>query len=388
MSSKRVICVVTGTRADYGLLYGLMKEIQSDTELELQVIATGMHLSQQFGLTYREIEQDGFEIDEKLEILLSSDTPCSVTKSVGLATIGFADAFRSLQPDILVILGDRTEALAAAQAAMIARIPIAHLHGGEITEGAIDESIRHAITKMSHLHFVAADTYRTRVIQLGEQPERVFNFGALGIENMRRLPLKSRIELEHILQISLGSPTFLVTFHPTTVKEGTTEMAIKQLIEALEAFPEATVIITKPNSDSEGQMIIDHIERFATQNPSRVKVFASLGQVNYLSMIQQCDVVIGNSSSGLIEVPSFKKATVNIGSRQSGRLKAESVIDCDNHTENIINAITTALSPEFQQTLQSVKTPYDEGVPSIQIKDQLKNTDLTDILVKKFYDMN
>lgn len=387
MRSKRVICVVTGTRADYGLLQGLMKEIQSDTELQLQVIATGMHLSGQYGFTYREIEQDGFEINEKLEILLSSDTPYAVTKTVGLATIGFADVYKRLQPDIVVILGDRTEALAAAQAAMIARIPIAHLHGGEITEGAIDESIRHAITKMSHLHFVAADSYLKRVIQLGEQPDRVFNFGALGIENMKRVPLKTREELESILQLSLGDPTFLVTFHPTTVKEGTTELAIKQLIAALEAFPEATVIITKPNSDSEGQIIIDHIEQYANKYPGRVKVFASLGQVNYLSMIQQCDVVIGNSSSGLIEVPAFKKATVNIGSRQSGRLKANSVIDCDNHKENIISAIRKALSPDFKQTLRKVKTPYDEGVPSIQIKDQLKRADLSDILVKKFHDM-
>lgn len=387
MKSNRIICVVTGTRADYGLLQGLMKEIQADAELQLQIIATGMHLSQQFGLTYREIEQDGFKINEKLEILLSSDTPTAVAKSVGLATIGFADAFNRLQPDVLVILGDRTEALAAAQAAMIARIPIAHLHGGEITEGAIDESIRHSITKMSHLHFVAADTYLKRVIQLGEQPERVFNFGALGIENMRRLALKNREELESALQFSLGSPTFLVTFHPTTVKEGTTEGAIKQLIEALEAFPEASVIITKPNSDPEGQIIIDHIEQYALLHPNRVKVFASLGQVNYLSMIQLCDVVIGNSSSGLIEVPSFKKATVNIGYRQSGRLKAESVIDCDNNKESIVIAIRKALSPEFKQILDNVATPYDEGVPSIQIKEQLKKADLSDILVKKFHDM-
>lgn len=385
--NRRTICVVTGTRADYGLLQGLMKEIQADVDLQLQVIATGMHLSQQFGLTFRDIEQDGFVIDEKIEILLSSDSSMAVTKSVGLATISFADVFNRLHPDLLVILGDRTEALAAAQAAMIARIPIAHLHGGEVTEGAIDESIRHSITKMAHLHFVAAETYHKRVIQLGEQPNRVFNFGSLGIENIRRLQLRNRKELESSLQVALGNPTFLVTYHPATVKEGTTGLEISQLIEAIEEFPEATVIITKPNSDSEGQIIIDQIEQYAQLRPSRVKVFASLGQINYLSMVQECDVVIGNSSSGLIEVPSFKKATVNIGSRQTGRLKAESVIDCDSNKDSIVMAIRKALSPEFQQILQDVVTPYDEGMPSLQIKDQLKKVDLSNLLIKKFNDM-
>lgn len=385
--NRRKICVVTGTRAEYGLLSALMNEIKTDYELQLQIVVTGMHLCSQFGYTYREIEQDGFQIDEKIEMLLASDTPTAVIKSVGLATIGFADVFERLKPDILVLLGDRTEALAAAQAALIARIPIAHIHGGELTEGAVDDAIRHSITKMAHLHFVAADSYSRRVIQLGENPSQVFNFGTLGIENIRKVQLRTREDLELSIGFSLGDKTFLVTYHPVTLYKENTEKAISALLDALDDFPEAQIIFTKPNSDAEGQIIVQYLDRYASLWPERVKVVASLGLRNYLSAVALSDVVIGNSSSGLLEVPVFKKATVNIGTRQTGRLKADSVIDCEETKESIAAAIQKALSHQFQQGLQTVVSPYGEGSPSIQIKEQLKTTKLDQILIKSFYDI-
>lgn len=385
--SNRTVCVVTGTRADYGLLSGLMKEIDNDRDLRLQIIASGMHLSPQFGLTYRFIEQDGFLINEKVEMLLSGDTPASVTKSVGLALIGFADAYQRLQPDIVVILGDRTEALAAAQAALITGIPIAHIHGGEVTVGAIDDAIRHAITKMSHLHFVAADSYRERVVQMGEAPEFVINVGALGIENINRFKLLDRQQLEPIMNLSLDGNSFLVTYHPATIYSGKAKEEIAQLTEALDAFPEASIIFTKPNSDSEGQVISEHLEHYAQNRPDKVKVFESLGQLNYLSMLKECAVVIGNSSSGIIEAPFFRKATVNIGLRQDGRLKAKSIIDCDANKHSIISAIQKALSPQFQKFIESVESLYGEGETAKKITEKLKSVDLNAIRVKKFYDI-
>jgi UDP-hydrolysing UDP-N-acetyl-D-glucosamine 2-epimerase len=384
---KRKICVVTGTRADYGLFYWLLKEIQADQELELQIIATGMHLSPEFGLTYRAIEQDGFSINEKIDMLLSGDTTIAVTKSMGLAIIGFADVLERLKPDIVVILGDRMEAMAAAQSAMVARIPIAHLHGGEVTEGAIDEAIRHSITKMAHLHFVAAEPYRKRVIQLGEDSDHVFQYGALGIENIRRLNLHNRQELEMALDFSFGAVNFLVTYHPVTLLQGGSEQAMSNILSALDAFPHAHIIFTKPNSDTEGRILIEMMDQYASLHPDSVKVFTSLGQINYLSAIQHCDVVIGNSSSGLIEVPVFKKPTVNIGQRQGGRLKAASVIDCEANRDSIMLAIQQALSEPFKQSLEQVESLYDEGMTSVRIKEKLKHVDLTHILQKKFNDL-
>lgn len=388
--NKRKIVVVTGTRADYGLLYWLLKEIQADEELELQLIVTGMHLSPEFGSTYQVIEHDGFIINEKIEMLLSSDTTSAITKSTGLAIMGFADAFERLKPAIVVILGDRTEALAAAQSAMIARIPIAHLHGGETTEGAIDEAIRHSITKMAHLHFVAAEPYRRRVIQLGEDPKKVFQYGALGIENIRRLKLRNRSELESSIDFKFGTLNFLVTYHPVTLdQQGSSEQAMTNLLAALDAFSQAHIIFTKPNSDAEGRILIELIEQYAwIRNSDEVKVYASLGQINYLSAVNHCDVVIGNSSSGLIEAPIFKKPTVNIGLRQNGRLKAASVIDCEPTVDSIQKAILLALSDDFQKTLEQVQSPYEEGMTSIRIKEELKNAKLENILQKKFYDVD
>ncbi|MDF2684727.1 MAG: neuC, partial [Brevibacillus sp.] len=343
--SKRKICVVTGTRAEYGLLYWLMREIQDDPDLHLQIVVTGMHLSPEFGLTYKTIEQDGFFIDEKVEMLLSSDSPVGIATSIGVGTIGFANAFDRLQPDVVVVLGDRFEILAAAQAAMVARLPLAHLHGGEKTEGLIDESIRHSVTKMSQLHFVSTEDYRKRVIQLGESPERVWNVGAMGIDQIRRLVLLERTEFEDSIGFELGQLNFLVTYHPVTLKKQSPEYYLNEMFEALEHFPEAKVIFTKPNSDTDGRTISQMIDEYVSKNKDRAASFTSLGQLRYLSAIKHCDLVLGNSSSGLIEVPYFKKPTVNIGIRQRGRLRPNSVIDCNESKEEVVDAIQKALSP-------------------------------------------
>jgi UDP-N-acetylglucosamine 2-epimerase (non-hydrolysing)/GDP/UDP-N,N'-diacetylbacillosamine 2-epimerase (hydrolysing) len=383
----RKICVVTGTRAEYGLLYWLLKEIQDDSSLQLQIAVTGMHLSPEFGLTYQVIEGDGFQIDARVEMLLSSDSAVGVTKSIGLAVIGFADAFEKLQPDVVVLLGDRYEILAAAQAAMVARIPIAHLHGGETTEGLIDEAIRHSVSKMAHFHFVAAEPYRKRVIQLGEHPDRVFNFGALGLDNINRLELLDREQFESSISFSLGEKNALITYHPVTLADIGSAKAMDSLLKALDCFPDMKVIFTKPNSDTDGRVIVEMIDNYVAQNPQRAIAFVSLGQLRYLSALKHVDVVIGNSSSGLIEVPAFKKPTVNIGMRQSGRLKASSVIDCSEEKDEIVASIERAWSRTFQDSLKRVASPYGAGDASHNIKNILKSVCLRDVLMKSFYDM-
>ncbi|WP_274362521.1 UDP-N-acetylglucosamine 2-epimerase [Paenibacillus thermotolerans] len=385
--TERKICVVTGSRAEYGLLFWLMKEIQSDPDLKLQLIVTGMHLSPEFGLTYKTVEADGFHIDEKVEMLLSSDTPVGITKSMGLATIGFADALDRLKPDIVVLLGDRYEILCAAQAAMIAKIPIAHLHGGEVTEGAVDEAIRHAVTKMSHLHFVAADVYRERVIRMGEHPDKVFNVGALGLENIRRMTLMDRKEFETSVEFRLWDKNFLVTYHPVTLASHGPEQAMHELLRALDRFPDTAVIFTKPNSDTDGRVISRMIDSYVEQNPGRAKAYTSLGQLRYLSAIKHTDMVIGNSSSGIYEVPAFRKPTVNIGDRQKGRLKGASVIDCKEDAESIVQAVRQAYSDQFQNRLKTADVCiFGEGGASEQIKTVLKEADLSGIIYKKFFD--
>lgn len=381
----RKICIVTGTRAEYGLLYWLMKEIQADDELQLQLIVTGMHLSPEFGLTYRTIEEDGLTIDAKVEMLLSSDTPVGIAKSIGLGVIGFADALEQLRPDIMVVLGDRYEILAAAQAALVARIPVAHIHGGETTEGAIDESIRHAITKMSQLHFVAAEPYLTRVIQLGEHPDTVFNVGALGIENIKRLQLLDKSQLEQSINFELGTTCFLVTYHPATLGAVEPATAMQTLLDALDHFPEAKIIFTKPNSDSDGRILGQMIDEYAQHNKGRATVFTSMGQVRYLSALQFVDTVIGNSSSGIIEAPACHTPTVNIGDRQSGRLKADSIIDCLETTESIESAINKALSPSFRDRVKQDVSLYGFGESATRIKDYLKQANLK--TTKRFYDL-
>ncbi|MEI7818138.1 MAG: UDP-N-acetylglucosamine 2-epimerase [Desulfuromonadales bacterium] len=381
----RKICVVTGTRAEYGLLYWLMKEIEADTDLQLQLIVTGTHLSPEFGLTYRTIEEDGFVIDVKVEMLLSSDSPTGIAKSIGLGVIGFADALERLNPDIIVVLGDRYEILAAVQAALVARIPVAHIHGGETTEGAIDESIRHAITKMSHLHFVAAEPYHNRVVQLGEHPETVFNVGALGIENIKRLQLLDRTQLEQSINFELGTTCFLVTYHPATLGTTTPQAAMQALLDALDHFPNAKVVITKPNADTDGRILGQMINEYALLNKARVVVFTSMGQLRYLSTLLLVDAVIGNSSSGIIEAPACKTPTVNIGNRQSGRLKADSIIDCQETTESIMTAIRNAISPSFRKGVERGNSLYGYGETAVNIKEHLKKTTLC--TTKHFYDL-
>ena len=383
---KRKICVVTGTRAEYGLLRWLIEGIQKSSYFELQLIATGMHLSPEFGLTYRDIEADGFYIDKKVEMLLSSDTSVGVTKSLGLAITGFADALDSLRPDLVLILGDRYEIFAAASAAMIARIPIAHLHGGEATEGLIDESIRHSITKMSHLHFVAANEYRNRVIQLGEQPERVFVTGGLGIDNTLKLELMDRKTLEGSLDFKLNTRNLLITFHPVTLENSTSAQQLTELLAALEELDETNLIFTMPNADTDGRILIEQIKEFANQHDN-TRAYTSLGQLRYLSCLVHVDGVIGNSSSGLIEVPSFGKGTVNIGDRQRGRLKAASVIDCEPNRADISAAIEHLYSSTFQQKLKNIENPYGNGGASDAIIEILEKIPLQGILKKQFYDM-
>ena len=385
MPRKRKICVVTGTRAEYGLLRWVMEGIRNSPKLELQVIVTGMHLSAEFGLTYTEIEGDGFHIDRKIEMLLSSDTPAGITKSMGVGLIGFADALSEMKPDLLLVLGDRYEIFAAVSAAMVARIPVAHLHGGETTEGAFDEAIRHSITKMSHFHFVAAEEYRKRVIQLGEHPERVFQIGGLGVDNILKMKLLEREELEVALGFEFREKNLLITFHPVTLEHGTSVGQMDELLSALEKLDDTLLIITMPNSDTDGRVLFKMIEEFVVKHP-HAKSFISLGQLRYLSCIKNVDGVIGNSSSGLAEVPSFKKATINIGDRQRGRLKAESIIDCEPNKKSINNAIHKLYSSEFKEKLDTVENPYGSGGASEAIVNKLESVSLDGILKKTFYD--
>lgn len=383
---KRKICVVTGTRAEYGLLYWLMKEIEADKELQLQLIVTGMHLSPEFGLTYKEIEKE-FKIDKKIEMLLSSDTAVGISKSMGLAQISFSESFEELKPDILVVLGDRYEIFSAVSTAMIAKIPIAHLHGGEITEGAFDESIRHSITKMSHLHFTATDEYKNRVIQLGEEPNRVFNVGGMGIENIKRLNLLSKEEFEKSIDFKLNKKNILVTFHPVTLENSTAKEQFQELLDAIDELESTNIIFTKANSDTNGRIINQMIDEYVAKNSHKSIEFASLGQLRYLSALQYIDAVVGNSSSGLLEAPSFKIATINIGDRQKGRIKALSVIDCEPKKEEISKAFEDIYSKEFQEKLKNVENPYGENCPSKQVVEVLKNVNLANILKKSFYDL-
>jgi GDP/UDP-N,N'-diacetylbacillosamine 2-epimerase (hydrolysing) len=383
---NRKICVITGTRAEYGLLRWVMQGIKSDADLNLQIIATGMHLSPEFGLTYKAIEADGFEIDRKVEMLTSSDTPIGIAKSMGLGMIGFADALNELNPDLMVVLGDRFEIFAAVATALVARIPVAHLHGGETTEGAFDEAFRHSITKMAHLHFVAADEYKQRVIQLGEQPENVFLVGGLGIDNIKRLQLLDCNALEADLGFKFGKKNLLITFHPVTLETASAVTQMQALLAALAKLEDTQLIFTMPNADTDGRTLIKMVEQFASQH-ANAHAFTSLGQLRYLSCIAQIDGVMGNSSSGLAEVPSFKKGTINIGDRQSGRLQATSVINCEPNQKSIADAIGILYSPIFQVNLSQVRNPYGEGGASEKVVNTLKSINIKNIVKKAFYDL-
>jgi GDP/UDP-N,N'-diacetylbacillosamine 2-epimerase (hydrolysing) len=383
---RRKICVITGSRADYGLLRWVMEGIRRAPSLELQVIATGTHLSPEFGFTYREIERDGFSIDRKVEMLLSSDTSTGLAKSMGLGLIGIGEALQQLAPDFILVLGDRFEIFSVAAAATVARIPIAHLHGGESTEGAFDEAMRHSITKMSHLHFVAAEGYRKRVIQLGEHPDRVFLVGGLGIDNVRRLTLLDRTALEASIGFKLGSKNLLVTFHPVTLENATSPKQMAELLSALESLEDTQLIFTMPNADTDGRVLQDMVKQFVISHANAC-AFTSLGYLHYLSCVRHVDGVVGNSSSGLLEVPSFGKGTINIGHRQRGRLKADSVIDCSPDRKSIEVALQRLYSPTFQAILKNVHNPYDEGGASEKIVRVLQDYPLESILNKSFYDL-
>ena len=382
----RKICVITGTRAEYGLLRWVMQGIKDDPGLTLQIIVTGMHLSPEFGLTYHEIERDGFLIDRKVEMLTSSDTPVGIAKSMGLGLIGFADALNELRPDLILVLGDRFEIFAAVAAALVARIPIAHLHGGETTEGAFDEALRHSITKMSHLHFVAAEEYRQRVIQLGEQPERVFLVGGLGVDNIKRLQLLDSAALEASLNFELGQKSLLITFHPTTLETATATDQMAELLSALDQLKDTQLIFTMPCADTDGRTLTRMVDHFVTQH-ANARAYTSLGQLRYLSCIAQVDGVIGNSSSGLAEVPSFQKGTINIGDRQRGRLQAASVINCEPIQQKIVAALERLYSADFQASLSRVRNPYGDGGASEKIVEIIKCYSINNIAVKSFYDL-
>lgn len=386
--NKKVVCVATATRAEYGLLKPLIKKLLLDDFFEIKVVVTGMHLSPEFGFTIREIEQDGIKVDKKIEILLSADTPSAVSKSMGIAMIGFAEYFAETLFDALILLGDRYELLAIACAAMNEQIPIIHLHGGETTEGAIDEAIRHSITKMSYLHMTSTETYRHRVIQLGESPERVFCVGSLGVENIVHTNLLKKDELEKDLQFQLGEFSVLVTFHPVTLEKNSTKTQIKELLNALSYFPEWKFVITKANADKEGRIINQEIEDYS-MNHDNVKVYDSLGVTRYLSVMKYSKMVIGNSSSGILETPSFHIPTVNIGDRQRGRIRPESVIDCRPEKDCIIAAMKRAEEMVRQNSLRDMVNPYGDGNASTKIieamKKSLYNKDVN--LKKKFYDL-
>lgn len=383
------IGIMTGTRAEYGLLKSLMQEINKDNDLELYLIVSGMHLSPEFGMTYQEIEEDGFEINAKVEMLLSSDSPAGISKSIGLGVIGFADEFQRADLDMLILLGDRYEALSAAICALVMRIPIAHLHGGELTEGAIDEGIRHSITKMSYLHFTSTEQYRNRVIQLGENPERVFYVGALGVENIKKINLMTKEELERSIRFEIDENTVIVTYHPVTLENNTVEEQFLNLLEVLDRNPKIRMIFTKANADTNGRIVNELIDKYAAQNSERACAFMSLGQKRYLSALKYCRIVIGNSSSGIIEAPSFGKPIINIGDRQKGRICADSVINCGYTQQEIQQAMETALTKEFENKASNCRNPYEKENTAANIISVIKDYLLNDkIKLKKgFYDI-
>ena len=386
MSKKRKICVVTGTRADYGLLSPLLNEIQNDSALILQLIVTGMHLSPEFGLTYKEIEKD-FKIDKKIEILLSSDSAIGVSKAMGLAQISFAEAYQELNPDIVVVLGDRYEIFSAVSSAMILKIPIAHISGGELTQGAIDDSIRHAITKMSQIHFVATNIYKKRVIQLGENTKNIFNFGEAGLDNIDKLELLSKKAFEESIHFKIDEKSLLITYHPTTLETiDKIEKDFKKIINQLDLLEKTSLIFTKANSDEGGRMINKLIVDYVNKNKQKAIVFSSLGQLRYLSALQYVDAVVGNTSSGIVEAPSFKIGAINIGDRQKGRIQASNIINTN--VENLDEALEKLYSESFQEKLKNVTNPYyQDGNASFKTKEILKNINLDSILNKPFFDL-
>tara|TARA_B100001741_G_C16527819_1_gene587979 strand:+ start:161 stop:1324 length:1164 start_codon:yes stop_codon:yes gene_type:complete len=384
---KRKIAIFTGTRAEYGLLHWIIKGLNDANDVDVMLMVGGMHLSPEFGNTINEIKRDGFKISHSFEFLLSSETAEGISKSMGLALISASEFFERNRPDILLVLGDRYESFAVSQAAMIARIPIAHIHGGEITEGLIDEAIRHSITKMSHFHYTATEEYRKRIIQLGENPKNIFNYGAPGIDNIKKLKLLNKKDLSQKFNISFDAPYFMATYHPVTLTENDGEKELANLITALDAYKDYQVIISYPNADTNSRVLIDILERYRDKNLERVHLFQSLGQLNYLSLLKHSKLVIGNSSSGIIEAPSLKTPTVNIGDRQSGRIKGETVISCKSNVDSIKKAIKKGLSKSFDEKCKRSKNPYGTGEASKKIIKSLRSIKLENILIKKFHNL-
>ena len=386
MLDIKKICVITGSRAEYGLLRKLIKLLDVSELFQLQLIVTGSHLSKKFGETVNEVERDGFKINSKIDINLVSDTPIGISKSTSIGLSGFADEFELLNPDMILVLGDRFEILSAVIAAMYARIPIAHIHGGELTEGAIDDAIRHSITKFSHLHFVGNEVYRKRVIQLGEKPERVFNVGGLGVDAINDINLIPKNKLEKDLNIKFLKKNLLITFHPVTLEDKSSLKQISELLDALSNLQSTSLIFTMPNADGDSQVIFEKIEDYVSCNKNAY-VFISLGQVRYLSCLAQVDAIVGNSSSGLHEAPSFRKATINIGDRQKGRIQSKSVINCKPLSQDIQKAIKDSYSQEFKERLLNVQNPYGDGGAAKRIVETISNVDLSSLIHKEFYDL-
>ena len=380
---KRRICVVTGSRAEYGLLYWLIKEIKKDKDLELQLFATGMHLSKQFGLTYREIEKN-FKIKKKINLQIKKDTSLDISRSMSIAQISFSKAYNKFKPDIVVVVGDRYEIFSVSSAAMISNIPIAHIHGGEITEGSWDDSIRHCISKMAHLHFTATKEYRNRVIQLGEDPKRVFNVGGMGIENIKRLKLLNRNELEKSINFKLRKKNILVTFHPVTLEKNTSKKQFQELLNSITDLNDTSIIFTKTNSDLNGNVINQMIDKFTKKHHNNSRAFASLGQLRYLSLLQYVDTLIGNSSSGLLEAPSFNTAAINIGDRQKGRYRAKNVIDVQKvNLKNLLKEYKKINTKKFKSKIKKIINPYGDGKSSERIINELLKTKIDDKLLQK-----
>lgn len=384
---KMTVCVITGSRAEYGLLYPLLKAMQKDGAFKVELVVTGSHLRREFGCTYREIEEDGFRIRRKVCLISSDDTVQGMAASIGKGVPGFTEVLAELVPDMVVLLGDRFEMLSASIAAHMLRVPIAHIHGGEVTAGAIDDAFRHAITKMSTLHFAAADTYRRRIIQLGEFPGSVFNVGALGLDNIRSLALLSRSSMERETGLPFGKRNLLITFHPATLDSDAPARQFTSLLGALDELKDTHLYFTSANADAGGREINDLIDRYVAGRPAKACAFASLGRVRYLSMMQYVDAVVGNSSSGIIEAPSFRIGTVNIGDRQAGRIRARSVIDCEPASDSIRKALKAVYSEAFRSRLKRMRNPYGDGRTAVRIVRTLKKYDLAAGAKKGFFDI-
>ncbi len=383
----RKICIFTSTRADWGLLRGVARRIHENQDLELQILASGSHLSEQFGMTIDEINLDQLRVNERVPILEFDDSSHGVCQSMGLAMSRYSDSLSRLKPDILLVLGDRYETFCIAAVAQVHRIAVAHIHGGETTEGAVDEAFRHSITKMSVLHFPVCEEYRNRIVQLGESPAVVHDVGALGVETIRKAQLMDRPVLEESLRFHLDAPFFLVTFHPVTLESATAGEQFGNLLAALDTYPDFKILLTYANADTDGSHINQQIESYGAKQPERCLAVSSLGLQRYLSAMNLCAVVIGNSSSGILEAPAFRKPTVNIGDRQKGRVRAESVIDCASDTESIVNAIEVAIDAEFNRRIQEMSLPFEKPDTAEHIVTHLLEADLGNSIKKSFYNM-